>query len=520
MSEQSQVTNLQTIINHVTKLLKDGQPAEALALLESSLKSEPQSAPLLHLIAQVKNRLGDISGALDYLNKAIDVLPEHVVLQTDRLYVLERLRHREALRQALEQAEQLEPSNRKYQQQLARFYTQLDKPERALSIIKRLRKQHADDTVLMFDEALNTWFSGEVKAAEKITESVCASEQAPSMAFYVRSLLRKQTKARNHVDDVAARARKTEVADTPLWFALAKEYDDLGLHELAVNAADVGNALQKKITPYNEAAELEALKQIRLVANSWKGQGRGNKKTDVTPVFIVGMPNTGATLVERMLSVSPQVKSLGEFADFPLLLNQAIERYLAENSTATREQAITELNYTELGKAYLAQISEVADGHSFVIDKLPFNFLYCGIIQKALPTAKIIHVSRDSLDTCWSIYRSLYAGRYAYAYNQAELGRYYRHYQDIMEAWHHALGEQLLNVSYEQLVANTEATQAQLSSFCGLPIESDEKAMVNQVPSVSTARGEPMITKVYKHAVGRAKPYADYLQDLVQALND
>ena len=518
MSEQSSVTDIQTITKYVSTLVKGGQHQAARDYIDDAVGKAPDSAALLHLAAQVFNQQGDLQGALAYLTRAIKAMPEQIVFHIDRLYVLDRLNERKQLATALEAATKLAQDNKQYQQQLARFYTQLDQPANALAIIENLLKQHPDDTVLAFDEGLNRWFLGDAKAAEKIIKKVCDNEQAPSMAHYVLALLRKQTKTRNHIDALKERARADQVADTPLWFALAKEYEDLGEHELAFNAASTGNALQKKITPYNEAAELDALQQLTQVARTWNTQGRGNKKTAITPVFVVSMPNSGATLVERYLAAHPNVKSLGEFADFPLLLNEAIASYLAEHSGATRDQALQNLNYTDLGKAYLAKLAEVADGHEFVVDKLPFNFLYCGLIKKALPTAKIIHVQRDALDTCWSIYRTLFSDRYAYAYDQAELGHYYAHYQALMNAWQSTLGDEMLCVDYEAMVSDSAATQQQLLDFCGLTAAPAQDGYVSIATSVTTARGEPMCQKLYTKAKGRASAYSKHLEPLADAL--
>jgi Flp pilus assembly protein TadD len=518
MSEQVAVTDIQTIIKYVTTLLKNGQAQEAMAYLEGHIKSQPKTPALLHIAAQIQNQQGHLTVALDYLNQAIAAAPEHLMLLVDRLHLLERLCDRKSLLKALAEATGLAPDNQAYQQQLARFYTQLNMPEQALAILKKFDKRDVGNLTLTFDEALNRWFTGDIKGAEKLLVEISADAQAPSMAFYVRSVIRKQTKAKNHIDELQKRARNDQVVDVPIWFALAKEFNDIGDFAAAAEVAKTANALQKQITPYNEASELAALKDLADVAGDWKASGRGNKKTSVTPIFVVSMPNSGATLVERYLASHSKVKSLGEFSDFPQLLNQAIEAYLKEHPGAARAQALQELDYTALGKAYLNQVAELADGHTYIVDKLTYNFLYCGFIQKALPTAKIIHVEREALDTCASIYRTLYVSRNAYAYDQAEIGRYYQAYQDVMAAWKHALGDNLLTVSYEQMLTDTDATVELLSTFCGLDKEAAQDDFISCVPSVSTARGEGQLKKVYKTALGSGKDYAKYLPDLVTAL--
>ncbi|CAB0151266.1 Beta-barrel assembly-enhancing protease [Pseudidiomarina piscicola] len=519
MNEQSEIPSVQQLAQYVNALLKGGQQQAARDYVDAQVKQAPEAAAIAHFAAQVHHKTGALKSSLAHLNRTIELAPQQAALHMDRLHLLNSLRDRKALAQELAKAVKLEPENKNYQQQLARFYTQLNAPEKALELLAPLRKADKHAPVLAFDEALNQWFMGKPKAAEKTLTEVCTHDQAPSMAFYVRALLRKQTKAKNHVADLTERARQDQVADTPIWFALGKELDDLGNYDQAFDAISKGNALQKQITPYNEEAELQALQQMTDVAKNWKSEGRGNKKTAVTPIFVVSMPGSGATLVERYLHAHPQAQSVGEFPDFPQLLGEAINDYLQTHPEASRADAIAGINYTELGKAYLRNIETLADGHSYVVDKLPFNFLYCGMIKKALPTAKIIHVQRDAMDTCWSAYRTLFADRYAFAYDLQELGRYYAHYQKLMQAWQQILGDQaLLTVDYETIVADNEAVLAQVLEFCGLEHAAEQADFVKQVPSPSTARGEPMVSRLYRQAVGHSKHYQQQLAPLADIL--
>lgn len=519
MNEQSEVPSVQQLGHYINALLKGGQQQAARDYIDQQVALAPESAAIVHLAAQVHHQTGELRSSLAHLDKAIELVPNQAAFYIDRLHLLNRLRERKELAKALKSAQKVAPENKGFQQQLARFYTQLDQPEQALKLLAPLRKAHGDDPVLAFDEALNQWFSNKPKAAEKTLTPVCEHEKAPAMAFYVRALLRKQTKAKNHVSELAERARADQVADTPLWFALGKEYDDLNDYQQAFDAVTKGNALQKKITPYNEEAELQALTQMVEVAQQWKIQESKTKQAAVTPIFVVSMPGSGATLVERYLHAHPEVKSAGEFPDFPQLLGDAISAYLNEHPDASRAQAINKLNYSELGKAYLRRLKEVAGGHRYVIDKLPFNFLYCGMLKKALPNARIIHVQRDGLDTCWSIYRTLFADRYAFAYEQSELGHYYAHFQAVMQAWEATLGDELLTVSYEAMIKDTDATQQAVLEFCGLQAAAEQADFVKQVPTATTARGEPLITRLYRQGIGHSKPYQQQLQALQQALN-
>ncbi len=215
-----------------------------------------------------------------------------------------------------------------------------------------------------------------------------------------------------------------------LHFALGKAYDDVGRHAEAFCQWRDGNALKRKQIKYDEAATLRTLNRTQSVFTSEFIEARQTAgHPSAVPLFIVGMPRSGTTLVEQILASHPQVRGAGELTNFPEAA--LATRIVPGGATAYPERLLgmADEDYRDLGKRYLAELERLAAGATHVTDKLPANFMYAGLIHLALPNARIMHVARDPLDTCLSCFSKSFTYDLNYTYDLGELGRYYRQYQ-------------------------------------------------------------------------------------------
>ena len=244
-----------------------------------------------------------------------------------------------------------------------------------------------------------------------------------------------------------------------LHFALGKAYDDVGRHADAFRQWFDGNALKRRQIAYNEAASFRELDRCQTIFTSefirtW--QNVGNQSS--IPIFILGMPRSGTTLVEQIFACHPQVFGGGELE----YLRKAVEGIRTPpGDLAAFPELILGMaseNFRDVAARYLVEIERLAPGATHVTDKMPSNFVFAGLIHLALPNATIIHTIRDPIDTCLSCFSKLFSGDQNYAYDLAELGRYYRHYQSLMEYWHRVLPPgRILDVRYEDVVDDLEA---------------------------------------------------------------
>jgi len=303
-----------------------------------------------------------------------------------------------------------------------------------------------------------------------------------------------------------------------LHFALAKAYDDIGRHEHAFEHLHCGNALKRQTVVYDETAQLGTLRNIEetftaeLIAARC---GLGNPSD--LPIFIVGMPRSGTTLVEQILASHPRVVGAGELLHMSDLVlgGQAGTRFPLDFPSLPGERL------HRLGSLYVARLRAQAPLADRITDKLPFNFSVVGLIHLALPKARIIHVRRDPVDTCFSCYTNLFSQGLEFTYDLEELGRYYCAYQSLMKHWHRVLPEvAMLEVQYEELVLDFEAHARLIVDYCGL--EWDARCLVfhKTKRAIRTASAAQVRRPLFSSSIGRWLPYREQLRPLLDVLGD
>jgi tetratricopeptide (TPR) repeat protein len=305
-------------------------------------------------------------------------------------------------------------------------------------------------------------------------------------------------------------------------FALAKAYDDIGERECGFAQLLQGNAIKRSHTEYDEAATLGAMDRLRHIFTAELLTARGGMgDPSAAPVFIVGMPRSGTTLVEQTLASHEAVFGAGE----RLELTQAVGRLNAERLGAPRfpEAVWTMTNDAlhRMGAEYLAALRLLAPDAARITDKMPGNFLFVGLIRLILPNARIIHTMRDPVDTCLSCYSKLFTGAQSYTYDLAELGRYYRAYRRLMAHWRAVLPADIfLDVEYEALVDDHEAQARRIVAHCGLDWDPACLEFYRTSRPVHTASMVQVRQPIYRSSVGRWRPDPALLQPLLEALAD
>jgi tetratricopeptide (TPR) repeat protein len=303
-----------------------------------------------------------------------------------------------------------------------------------------------------------------------------------------------------------------------LHFALGKAYADIGAHEKAFHHFVGGNALKRRREPYNEAETLGNMARIaRVFSRELIAQKAMLGDRSELPVFVVGMPRSGTTLIEQMLASHPRVVGAGERPD----IANAVNKLQADAGVPFPELVLSmgERELRGVAADYLAALGPVAPLPMRITDKMPTNFLFAGLIHMALPGARILHACRDPLDTCVSCFSKLFASGMAFTYDLAELGRYYRGYRALMAHWREVLPPGvMLDVQYEELVADFESQARRIVAFCGLEWDARCLAFHATQRPVRTASALQVREPVYTNAVGRWQPYAPMIRPLLEAL--
>lgn len=320
-----------------------------------------------------------------------------------------------------------------------------------------------------------------------------------------------------HLPALETRARDTSLPTSDrlqVHFALGKVYDDLGRADDAFAQMHAGNALKRQSLSYDEPRALGLFERIKtifgegFIAKSRKGFW------DATPIFVIGMPRSGTTLVEQVISSHAQVGAAGEISAF----NEAA-RALGVFPEAVINASAEAL--ARVGENYIRKLHTYAPGKAHVTDKAPSNFYLIGLIHLALPRAKIVHVQRDPVDTCLSCYSKLFTRGQDYSYDLAELGRYYRAYDDLMRHWRKVLPDgRMLEVRYEDVIADIESQARHLLDYCGLAWDKRVLSFHQSKRAVTTASAVQVRQPIYATSVARWRKYEAHLAPLLDALGD
>lgn len=327
-----------------------------------------------------------------------------------------------------------------------------------------------------------------------------------------------------HLTALEGLARERETLDfeeqIQLRFTLGKIYADLAQHERSFRHLLEGNALKRRRIDYDEAAVLGEFERIRAVFTpELMREKSGLGHPSAVPVLVIGMPRSGTTLVEQILASHPQVFGAGEIGDF----HDAAARCFAEAPTPQAYPeavpAMTGAELLTLGADYAAAVGRRAPAAVRITDKMPGNYLAAGLVHLALPNARIIHVRRDPVDTCLSCFATLFAGNLSYAYDLAELGRYWRAYDALMAHWRALLPEEvMIDVQYETLVGDFEREARRIIAHCGLDWDDACRDFHKSARPVQTASMLQVRQPIYQTSIGRWRPYREWLGPLFAAL--
>ena len=303
-----------------------------------------------------------------------------------------------------------------------------------------------------------------------------------------------------------------------LHFALGRSYLESDDPARAFPHFRAGNAIRRATYTYDVADDESLLAAFAeaLPAEAIARCG-GAGDPDATPIFIVGMPRSGSSLLEQILAAHPQIHGAGELLQLKRLV---VQEFADQGPFPAAMADQTPDQFRALGRRYLEATTGLAPGAKRVIDKLPLNFYFAGLIHLMLPNARIIHIRRDPLDTCLSCHTTLFREPVRYAHDQAELGRFYRAYQALMEHWRRVLpAARFTEVDYDDLVADPETQARRLLEFCGMPWDDACLRPEHSARPIRTAARLQARQPVYRSSVGRAGRYRDYLGPLVAALD-
>jgi tetratricopeptide (TPR) repeat protein len=417
---------------------------------------------------------------------------------------------------------------------LGSFFSFLGDQHRALEAFERAVAMAPDSPHFLFNRATVYRFLGRLAEAEADYDRVVALRPDDFEAYKNRADLRTQTRERNHVAELerlVARGFATWNGEVQIRHALAKEYEDLGRYAESFEQLEQGARTRREHLRYDVATDvatvdwiIEAFPRLpsvppvppvpRAPEAPPAARIHGSRSPGV-PIFIVGLPRSGTTLVDRILSSHSEVRSAGELSDFALAL---VARVRGENGQAPlpRRDLVARsahIDFGALGREYLARARAVAGQGTFT-DKMPLNYLYCGIIRQALPDARIVHLRRHPLAAGYAMFKTLFKDGYPFSYDLGDIARYYVAYRRLMRHWDEVMPGVILHVDYEKLVADQVGETRRLLEFCGLEWQEACLDFQHNASATTTASAAQIRRPMYDSSVAQWRHYETQLKPL------
>jgi tetratricopeptide (TPR) repeat protein len=365
-------------------------------------------------------------------------------------------------------------------------------------------------------------FLGNMEEAENELEASIRIMPAFAQSHWVLSRLRKWSEDENHVErlrkllDQAVPGTESEAYFA---FALHNELHDLKRYEESWHALDRGCKAKRRIDPYDESKARELFERVKATCTS--GFVRSPPRRDEhTPIFIVGMHRSGTTLLERILGGHSMVSDGGETYSFTAQLKIATDHRVLHALDMTAVERLPSADFESIGRGFIEASRWRAKGKPFFTEKLPPNFVNAGFIAKALPEARILHMVRDPIDTCFSNLRTYFSNAALYSFDQISLANHFAQYLDLMRHWREVMPERLLDISYGSLVTTTEPVARDVFAFCGLPFEENALRVERETGAISTASSAHVRQGILTNRGAAWKSYEPYLQPMLGRLSE
>lgn len=477
---------------------------------------DPRDAEGHFLLGIAAAETGCIQAGIAHIDRAVALDPQgEYRAQLARLFTLVR-RDGDAA-DTLRAAEQAPPADALGRDTMGCVYARLGQHEAALPHFSAAVKLAPLNAEYRYNQAVTLNFLGRVDDAEAALEDLIALSPGDARAHHLLAGLRKQTPASNHVTRLhqALDTTPTSNARLLIGYALAKELEDLGQDDAALARLCAANAEHRRTLPYDFARDAAAFDAIEA---SWPrvSAAPAGGTPDEAPIFVIGMPRTGTTLVDRILSSHPEVESAGELQAMPLAVKQAAGTQSPTVLDPATIAAAAGADMAAIGRDFLRRAAHHRrDLAPRFTDKFPGNFLYAGFIARALPNARIVCLRRDPMDTVLSNFRNLFAVSsryYDYSYDLLDIAAYYRRFDRLMGLWRDALPGRVIEVRYEDLVADQAGETRRILAHCGLDWADECLSFHTNAAPVSTPSAAQVRQPIYRDSLARWKRHGEVME--------
>jgi tetratricopeptide (TPR) repeat protein len=501
-----------------------GRIAKAEALCREVLKKDPFDVFAIRLLADIGIRLNQFEDAQKLLERCLELAPDYHMARNDYANVLSKRQQYEASLEELEKLLESEPDNPNNLLLKASVLVQIGEFESAIELYDRvlehfprqprshMSKGHALKTLGRHVEGIEAYRTA-INLRPTLGEAYWSLANLKTFRFEEEeiSAMRKQVKdGTENIQDYYH-----------LCFALGKALEDRKQYDESFACFRRGNAVRRKTVQWDRDAHHENLQRlIRFFDAEFFDDRHGQGARHADPIFIIGLPRAGSTLLEQVLASHSQVEGTMELPDII-----SIARRLGGKKRSSEESRYPDIladmtpdQLTEFGEEYIERTRIHRSGAPYFIDKMPNNFSHIGLVHLILPNAKIIDARRHPLGCCFSGFKQLFAKGQNFSYDLADIGQYYRDYVELMDHWDRVLPGRVLRMQYETVVTDTEGQVRRLLDYCGLPFEEECLRFYETERAVRTASSEQVRQPIYSAALEQWRHYLPDLGPLIEAL--
>ena len=511
---------------YIDQILNEGRLGLAEAKCRAFLKDNPTHTYAMSLLAEIANRLGYFDDAEFLLEKAVEFKPKDGDL---RMKYAAILRKKQKFSKTMEQVNILcdqYPDNLNYQAQKASEIMQNGDHEKAITLLDDILKKNPYNFSTLTSRGHAQKTLGKTDRAIESYKSAFRIKPDHGEAFFSLANLKTYTFTGQELDDMRRQVERVDLSlrdKAYFHFALAQGCEANGEFEEAFHHLTRGNQIKRDQSQYSiERMDKELQAQIDVCDNSFFNElGHGGHETK-DPIFILGLPRAGSTLIEQILASHSMIDGTLELPNI-LSIAQSLRGDDIYGKEGNYPKSMKSLNIEQresLGKSFIDDTRMHRKDAPMFTDKMPNNFRHIALIHLIMPNAKIIDARRYSLDCCFSMFKQLFAQGQEFTYGLEEAGSYYNSYVKLMHHWDEVLPGKIMRVNNEDVIDDLEGQVTRMLDFLGLPFEEECISFYETDRSVRTASSEQVRRPVNKDGMARWRPYAQYLKPLINVLDD
>lgn len=459
---------------------------------------------------------GDLKGAVESFEQALTADAARYDAAIELASILVELPDADKAVSLLQQYENALENSPKYLDMAGTAYAALDLPEQAWPLYQRALSLQPEIDLFKANLASCAVYLGKIDEAEALYRELLAKHPDHQRNHYHLSRLR-TVQDDSHIREMLTTLDRTRLPperNVFLYFALGKEYEDLGDWHHAFNFYKRGGDAIRRVSAYKVEEDLEIIDAVLSTSTTeWLAE-KAVATGAQTPVFVLGLPRTGSTLTERIISSHSQVRSIGETRNIELSLKRLSGINSPDRMNPEMIRAAARQDPALLGDEYLRTIRYQLRSEPWFLEKLPYNFLYAGFISRAFPDAKIVYVDRHPMDACFAMFKQVFTWAYQFSYSLDDLATYYTAHRRLLEHWQTQLPDQWITVRYEAMVEDQESETRRLLEELGLDFEAQCLDIQSNRSASTTASSVQIREAVHTRSVGRWQNYAEELEPL------